>query len=219
MKYLSSLRQYYFNDPKISPAARVDFSWAAYNAGPAKVNSLRRKAAKRGFDPNVWFGNVEKIAAEVIGRETVMYVANINKYYIAYKLIQETDKQKAKLIKGQAATEPSPEAKTEKRSSTPAQADDVKTTTAPQPARWSVKKSLKLETAKSAAGYGADSAEGNSGHNTSSSTRETHYHTVKAGETLYRISRRYGISVNKLMGLNNLGSSAINPGDRIKVSN
>lgn len=49
---------------------------------------------KRGFDPNKWFFNVEKIAAEFIGRETVEYVANINKYYVAYKLQVEGNQKR-----------------------------------------------------------------------------------------------------------------------------
>jgi membrane-bound lytic murein transglycosylase MltF len=85
-KYLAFIRNRYFDDPEIEPAAQVDFAWAAYNAGPARVRRLRQKAADRGFDPNRWFDNVERIAAEEIGRETVDYVANINKYYLAYKL-------------------------------------------------------------------------------------------------------------------------------------
>ncbi len=89
VKYLNFLRRRYFSDPAIEPAARVDFAWAAYNAGPAKINKLRRLAKKRGFDPNKWFNNVDNIAGEVIGRETVEYVANINKYYIAVKLYFE----------------------------------------------------------------------------------------------------------------------------------
>ena len=40
-----------------------------------------------GFDPDVWFNNVEVVAAKKIGRETVQYVSNIYKYYIAYRLI------------------------------------------------------------------------------------------------------------------------------------
>ena len=47
------------------------------------------EAEKRGLDPNVWFGNVERIASERIGRETVTYVSNIYKYYVAYRLITE----------------------------------------------------------------------------------------------------------------------------------
>jgi membrane-bound lytic murein transglycosylase MltF len=85
-KYLAFLRDRYFDDPAIEPAARLDFAWAAYNAGPARVRGLRRKAEERGLDPNRWFFHVEKIAAEEIGRETVDYVANINKYYLAYRL-------------------------------------------------------------------------------------------------------------------------------------
>ncbi len=93
-KYLAFLRNRYFDDPAIEPAAQVDFAWAAYNAGPARVRRLRQKAADRGFDPNSWFDNVEKIAAEEIGRETVDYVANINKYYLAYKLQYESYRQR-----------------------------------------------------------------------------------------------------------------------------
>jgi membrane-bound lytic murein transglycosylase MltF len=61
------------------------FSFAAYNAGPARVARLRGKAADMGLDPNVWFRNVEIVAAQDIGRETVQYVSNIYKYYIAYE--------------------------------------------------------------------------------------------------------------------------------------
>jgi membrane-bound lytic murein transglycosylase MltF len=93
VKYLHFLRERYFSTSEIEPASRVNLSWAAYNAGPAKINRLRNIAKKRGFDPNKWFFNVEKIAAELIGRETVEYVANINKYYVAYKL-QEEENQK-----------------------------------------------------------------------------------------------------------------------------
>lgn len=83
-KYLAFLRDRYFSDPEIPDGARLDFTLAAYNAGPARVASLRSEAASKGYDPNRWFGNVETIAAARIGRETVTYVSNINKYYMAY---------------------------------------------------------------------------------------------------------------------------------------
>jgi membrane-bound lytic murein transglycosylase MltF len=89
VKYLVFLRRRYFSDPDIAPANRVDFSWAAYNAGPAKIQRLRRIAGERGYDPNRWFGHVELVAADVIGRETVDYVANVNKYYVTYKYALE----------------------------------------------------------------------------------------------------------------------------------
>jgi membrane-bound lytic murein transglycosylase MltF len=71
----------------MDPLDKGLFTFAAYNAGPGKIDALRREAAQRGLNPNVWFGNVERIASERIGRETVTYVSNIYKYYVAYKLI------------------------------------------------------------------------------------------------------------------------------------
>jgi len=71
------------------------FTFASYNAGPGRVRRLRREAEKAGLDPNVWFGNVEVIAAERIGRETVTYVANIYKYYVAYRLVVDEAERRA----------------------------------------------------------------------------------------------------------------------------
>jgi membrane-bound lytic murein transglycosylase MltF len=85
-KYLRFLQDRYFSDPGINELNRTLFSFASYNAGPAKIASLRQEAEKQGLDPNVWFQNVEVIAAKRIGRETVQYVSNIYKYYISYKL-------------------------------------------------------------------------------------------------------------------------------------
>ncbi len=91
-KYLRFLEDRYFNDPKISRMNKQLFAVASYNAGPARVAKLRREAEKMGLDPNVWFRNVEVVAAKRIGRETVQYVSNIFKYYVAYNLV--TDKMK-----------------------------------------------------------------------------------------------------------------------------
>jgi len=95
-KYLDFLRKRYFSASGISPDDQVFFSWAAYNAGPRKINAIRGNTAKRGFDPNKWFFNTEKIVAEVIGRETVNYVANIYKYYVAYQLTEDFYLQRTK---------------------------------------------------------------------------------------------------------------------------
>jgi hypothetical protein len=44
----------------------------------------------------VWFGNVERIASERIGRETVTYVSNIFKYYLSYRLlVDQMDRREA----------------------------------------------------------------------------------------------------------------------------
>jgi membrane-bound lytic murein transglycosylase MltF len=64
------------------------FALAAYNCGPGNVRKLRRGAMKRGLDPNVWFDNVEILAAQHIGRETVQYVSNIYMYYRSYQALQ-----------------------------------------------------------------------------------------------------------------------------------
>lgn len=64
-------------------------AFAAYNAGPGNVNKFRHKAKEMGLDPNVWFGNVENSAASIAGRETVQYVGNIYKYYVAYTMLAE----------------------------------------------------------------------------------------------------------------------------------
>jgi membrane-bound lytic murein transglycosylase MltF len=71
-------------DRAIPEGARLDFTLAEYNAGPARIATLRREAADKGYDPNLWFSNVETIEAARIGMDTVTYVANINKFYLAY---------------------------------------------------------------------------------------------------------------------------------------
>ncbi len=86
VKYLNFIRNRYFNDPEIDRFNQTLFALAAYNAGPARVAKLRTKADQQGYDPNIWFDNVEIFAARDIGRETVQYVANILKYYVGYRL-------------------------------------------------------------------------------------------------------------------------------------
>ncbi len=83
-KYLFVLREHYFSDDEIDPTERMLFTMAGYNAGPNRINRLRRVAAARGLDPNVWFNNVELVVAAQVGREPVNYVGNIYRYYIAY---------------------------------------------------------------------------------------------------------------------------------------
>ncbi len=86
-KYLRFMVDRYFNDSGMDRLNRGLFAFAAYNAGPARIAKLRREAAGEGLDPNVWFNNVELVAARRIGRETVQYVDNIYKYYVAYRMI------------------------------------------------------------------------------------------------------------------------------------
>jgi membrane-bound lytic murein transglycosylase MltF len=89
-KYLHFMADNYFSkDPELDQLNRALFSFASYNAGPAKVAKMRAEAKEMGLDPNQWFGNVEVVAAKRIGRETVQYVSNILKYYVAYKLLED----------------------------------------------------------------------------------------------------------------------------------
>ena len=89
VKYLAFLRERYFSDPEMSDIDRFALTWAAYNAGPAKVTKMRARAEQMGLDPNKWSQNVEYAALSMVGQETVKYVANIYKYYIAYSLSRE----------------------------------------------------------------------------------------------------------------------------------
>jgi membrane-bound lytic murein transglycosylase MltF len=89
IKYNRWVIDRYYQSPSISRLDKELFAFASYNAGPARVASLRKEARTRGLNPDKWFNNVELIAAKRIGRETVTYVSNIYKYYVAYKLITE----------------------------------------------------------------------------------------------------------------------------------
>jgi membrane-bound lytic murein transglycosylase MltF len=88
-KYMRFLHERYFAKDELDELNRHLFAFAAYNAGPARVARLRRDATALGLNPNAWFDNVEIVAAKHIGRETVQYVSNIYKYYVAYRLIAD----------------------------------------------------------------------------------------------------------------------------------
>ena len=89
VKYMRFMMDQYFKDEPMDNLNKALMTFASYNAGPGRVRQLRREAEKKGLNPNVWFGNVERVASERIGRETVTYVSNIFKYYVAYRLINE----------------------------------------------------------------------------------------------------------------------------------
>jgi membrane-bound lytic murein transglycosylase MltF len=98
VKYMRFVIDQYYKDEPMDRLNKGLFAFASYNAGPARVRGLRQTAKARGLDPNVWFGNVERVAAEKIGRETVNYVSNIYKYYVAYKLTLEELEEKKKAL-------------------------------------------------------------------------------------------------------------------------
>lgn len=89
-KYLRFLADRYVKDPGVDERNRVLMAIAAYNAGPGGLKKFIEAARKRGYDPNIWFQNVENGAAAAGGYETVQYVGNIYKYYIAYSLMLQS---------------------------------------------------------------------------------------------------------------------------------
>jgi len=96
VKYIRFMVDKYFANEPMDDTNKVLFAFAAYNAGPGRIHALREEAAKKGLNPNVWMDNVEIEAANRIGMETVTYVANIYKYYVAYKLVAERDEERKK---------------------------------------------------------------------------------------------------------------------------
>jgi membrane-bound lytic murein transglycosylase MltF len=97
-EYMARLMDDYFKDAPFDAQNHDLFAFAAYDMGPGAIQSLRRKAEAEELDPNVWFNNVERVAAARIGQEPVRYVRNIYKYYVAYKLIEEADAAKKAAI-------------------------------------------------------------------------------------------------------------------------
>jgi membrane-bound lytic murein transglycosylase MltF len=105
VKYMRWMIDHYYEKEPMTKLDKALFAFASYNAGAGRISQLRKEAAKRGLDPNVWFHNVEYVAAEKIGAETVTYVSNIYKYSIAYKLIMEAKAEREKAaekMKGQS---------------------------------------------------------------------------------------------------------------------
>jgi membrane-bound lytic murein transglycosylase MltF len=94
-KYMRLMLDQYFADQDIAPLDRALFACAAYNAGPGRIAQRRRETKGAGLDPNRWFNHVERVAARRIGRETVQYVSNISKYYLAYRLVAEQEARRA----------------------------------------------------------------------------------------------------------------------------
>ena len=92
-KMLREISDTYFKTDRIDSLNKTLFTFASYNAGPNRIAELRKKAASDRLNPDVWFGNVELVVAKNIGQETVRYVSNIYKYYVAYKLVLEQEAQ------------------------------------------------------------------------------------------------------------------------------
>jgi len=99
-KYLRTMMERYFAGAQLDGLNRQLFAFASYNAGPARIAKLRKEAEAQGLDPNVWFNNVEIVASKRIGQETVRYVGNIFKYYVAYKLVVDAQAEREQALQG-----------------------------------------------------------------------------------------------------------------------
>ncbi len=88
--YLRYLADRYLTEPGMSARDKTLMAFAAYNAGPGNLQKFRAAAIAAGANPNVWFNSVEQGAAKVVGRETVQYVGNIYKYFVAYSLLWDS---------------------------------------------------------------------------------------------------------------------------------
>ncbi len=97
-KYMRLLADTYLDDPRMSAVDRTLMTFAAYNAGPGNLQKFRRLAEKSGYDANIWFQNVEYAAARIVGQETVRYVNNIYKYYLAYSAVEKHSRAKHDII-------------------------------------------------------------------------------------------------------------------------
>ncbi len=104
IKYHRYIIDRYFKEYGMDKKNQTLFAFASYNAGPARIAKLRKSAKEKGYDPNVWFNNVEIIAAENIGAETVTYVSNIYEYYVAYTLYEEKKEVKEEIKKKAIST-------------------------------------------------------------------------------------------------------------------
>jgi len=93
-------------DQEVDELNRIFFALASYNGGQTRIRRLRRETAAQGLDPNVWFDNVELSVARVIGRETVQYVGNIYKLYLALRMVEERRGERAHRTEGRR--EPAP---------------------------------------------------------------------------------------------------------------
>jgi membrane-bound lytic murein transglycosylase MltF len=94
VKYMRWMIDNYYKNEPMSKLDKALFAFASYNAGAGRLRKLRKEATARGLDPNVWFDNVELVAADRIGAETVTYVSNIFKYSVAYRLVADQEERR-----------------------------------------------------------------------------------------------------------------------------
>jgi membrane-bound lytic murein transglycosylase MltF len=81
-KYMDMLLARFCGDAHFNDKNRFLFGIASYNAGGRTIAALRHRARDKGYNPDLWFDNVERVAS----RHSVEYVRSVYNYYAAYKL-------------------------------------------------------------------------------------------------------------------------------------
>ena len=103
--------------PELPFAERLLFALASYNAGRGHILDGRRLAREHGYDPDVWFGNVERVLPLLEKRsvarkarygycrctEPVGYVDAIHQRYLAYTDIEELGRDRPAADTAEAA--------------------------------------------------------------------------------------------------------------------
>ena len=97
-KYMRYVMDTFFLNATMDPFNQMMFAFASYNAGPTRIGRLRRQAAGRGLDPDQWFGQMERLVSEEVGREPVQYVSNILKYYVVYRRVAALQVRKKRAL-------------------------------------------------------------------------------------------------------------------------
>jgi membrane-bound lytic murein transglycosylase MltF len=93
-KYLRFIVDQYYKDEPMDRVNKGLFALASYNAGPARVAGLRKKAAAMGLDPNLWFANVEASPRATPRRVTLRRKSKGPRSYDLY--VRSLSKEKAR---------------------------------------------------------------------------------------------------------------------------
>ncbi|MCI5133323.1 MAG: lytic transglycosylase F, partial [Candidatus Electrothrix sp. EH2] len=92
VRYLDFLRDHYFSAPELGESDRNLMALAAYTSGPIQVMAARKKAALAGYNPDIWFKQVETAMQSEEGQnvaDIAQYVRNIYNYFKAYEYVLE----------------------------------------------------------------------------------------------------------------------------------
>ena len=92
VKYFRFMMDQFYKDEPMDELNKGLMTLASYNAGPGRIRQLRRgDGAARPQSRTSGSATSSGSSSERIGRETVQYVSNIYKYYVAYRLVLDRE--------------------------------------------------------------------------------------------------------------------------------